>query len=426
MIELALLNAIIAKKDFSALVRHGIANASHFREQSCAFNYIRKHMKEFGEMPSVESVVANCKDFEIVDVAESIDTLALKLIEKNLKLEEKQLLTDLAKGFGEMDANQVLDELRTRVNELSEKSMRKGRNGVDWSMNGAERLKEYESRKDKDFTKKIPSFFEEFTKAGLSYERGSVITAMAFTGKGKSWIALLQALEANRAGFKVLIESAEMSKEENQFRLDTLEGGFSNRGLWTGQLDNVSETHYRTYLEKFSKGSGRSSVIIKTPEDWSEGLSLQQLEYDIDRSKCDLVIIDQFNLMKFGGSHRDDKAALSRQLKQLAAKKGVCVFLLYQTNGDYEKSASKGEDGIRELKLPTLANYSETIAVIQDSNIVFALDTVTFKDPETGRSRGKALCGVAKSRQGSEGIELELDWLPNDGVIRPRQATDVF
>lgn len=425
MLENLLLNAVIAKRDFSALVRHGLADARHFHEQKCAFQYIKKHMQEFGELPSVESVVMNCPEFEPCEVVENIDTLCFKLIERNLKLEEKELIQDVAKKFGEMDGYKILNHMRDKIEELQERSLSRGKNGVNWSTNGADRLAEYEARKAKDFTTKIPFFFDEITEATGGAERGEVVTIMAFTGKGKSWLGLLQALKANRAGFKVLIESAEMSKPENLFRLDTLEGKFSNRGLWTGQL-GFAETEYKKYLNGFTKDSGRPDLIIKTPEDWAEGLTLEQLEYDIERTKCDVVVVDQFNLLRFKGSTRNDMSAYSRALKQLAAKKGVVLVLLYQTNGDYEKSTSKGEDGIRELKAPTLKDYSETIAVIQDSNKVFGFDSVTWRDEATGRQRGKGIVSIAKSRSGGEGLELELDWQPNDGIIKPRQATDLF
>jgi replicative DNA helicase len=425
MLEIQLLNAVIAKRDFSALVKHNLANENMYHEQACAYRFIKKHLGEFGELPSVESVITNCPDFEYVDVVESIDTLAMKIIERNLKMEEKQLLQELAAGFGNMDAYKILERLTAKVEDLQQKAAARGKNGSNWAQNGEERFENYEARKKKDFSKKLPCMFDEFTDAVGGYELGELVTIMGFTGRGKSWLGLLSALMANNSGHKVLIESAEMSKTENEFRLDTLEGGFSNRGLWTGQL-GFTEDEYKKYTERFTKeNSTRADMIIKTAEDWADGLSIEQLEHDIDKTKCDMVIIDQFNLLKFKGNSRDDKTAVSRQLKQLAAKKSVVIILLYQTNGDYEKSKGKSE-GIRELKTPTLQDYSETIAVIQDSNKIFGFDSVTWRDEATGRQRGKALVTAVKSRSGGEGLELELNWCPNDGVMHPRAETDMF
>jgi replicative DNA helicase len=139
-----------------------------------------------------------------------------------------------------------------------------------------------------------------------------------------------------------------------------------------------------------------------------------------------MVVIDQFNLVAFGRNDRDAKTAFSRQLKQMAARKHVVVVVLYQTTGESERSKGADAAGIRELRIPKISDYSETIALVQDSSIVFGFDAVLWKDESTSRYRGKALLVVLKGRDGGEGSETELEWMPNDGIIRPRVATDLF
>jgi replicative DNA helicase len=424
LIETLLLNGIIATRDFSALVRHGMNSPVHFVEQRCAYEFIHEHLKKYGEIPSLESVMTACDDFEAMEVTESIDTLCLKLAERNLKLEQKETLKKLASLFGDKDGYEIQDEFKKHMEKLERKATARSRNGSNWSTNGTDREAEYKRRQSKDFSAKIPFFFEEFTEATGGAERGDVCTIMASTGHGKSWLGLLQGLAANNTGYKILIESGEMSKPENEFRLDTLDGGFSNRGLWTGQLEN--EVDYVEYLKQFRKGNGKADLLIKTAQDWPHGLTLEQIQYDAEQSKADVIIIDQFNLLRFKSGSKDDKADFSRKLKQLAAKLGVVVFLLYQTNGGYLKKAKEDDDGITELVLPTLDDYSETIAVIQDSSQIFGWASVTWKDEETGRRRGKAICGILKSRTGGAGTEVDVVFCPNDGIIRPRTATDIF
>jgi replicative DNA helicase len=428
MIELSLLNGIVAKKDYGVLIRYGIDHEKYFYEQKCAYQYLKKHLKEYGELPSIESMAMNCPEFEVVEVAESLDTLAKKLIERHIKREQKSLLTDIAEHFGSWDAYRILDKLQTKLEEWQGQAYVRTAKGVNWAESGEQRFQEYLNRKRKDFGKKIPLFLDEYSEAtGGGAERGEMIVIMAFTGVGKSWLGCLQALKANQAGFRVLYESVETSDLEIQFRLDTLEGGFNNAGLWTGQL-GFDEEKYRKFTEKFNRGTSRPPLIIKTPLDWPDGLTLEQLEYDIRQTNADLVVIDQFNLMRFKGHSREDKVAFSRQLKQLAAKLGVVLIVLHQANAEYEKSKSgDSEGGIRELKPPTRTDYSETISIIQDANKLFGLDAVTWKDPETGRRRGKAVVLCDKDRSGGAmGMELELVWMPNDGVITTRQPTDIF
>jgi replicative DNA helicase len=317
--------------------------------------------------------------------------------------------------------------MRTAITDFERVANVRSGSGTNWSENGADRQAEFDARKNRDFTKKMPMFLDPLTDATGGAERGDVLTIHASTGIGKSWLGLLQSLVGNRSGFSVLIESGEMSQPENMFRLDTLEGGFSNRGLWTGQLDKTIEATYRVYLEGFTAGNGRAPVIVKTPHEWPDGLTIAQLDSDIDRTKADIVVIDHFGLCRFGaGKHaaRD----FSRELKQLAARKGVIIVLLYQANGDYLRNKTTKDEttGIRELRIPELGDYSDTVAVLQDSSFVIGFDAVMWKDEDTQRWRGKALAGITKSRTGGIGTNVEIDWLPNDGIIRPRQASDVF
>jgi replicative DNA helicase len=425
MIELQLLNAAIAKRDFGSLVRHGLNHAKNFHDQKTAYSFIEKHLVEYGEMPSVESVVMACPEFEYVDATESIDTLALKLIERNLKLSQRKMLESLAADFGKMDAYKFQEKILQAAETLSEITMTRSKNGVNWTTSGQERFEDYQGSKQEDNMTTIPTLFPEVDEAIGQYEPGNLIGLIAFTSRGKSWLGLLSALAANRAGHTVLVESAEMSKKENQMRLDTLEGGFSNKGLRTGRL-GYDEDRYRNYTDKFAKGvTNRPDLIIKTAEDWPNGLTIEQLQHDILKTKAQFVVIDQFNLMSFKGNTHEDRSALSRQLKQLAAKLNVVIFVLYQASGDYEKNNKANENGIRELKAPSMKDYSSTIAILQDPNVLYSFDSVTFKDEETGRIRGKALLNVIKSRNG--GIcELELSWCPNDGIMSPRKATDIF
>jgi replicative DNA helicase len=397
----------------------------HFHEHRDAYNFIHDHLKKYGEVPSLESVIEACASFEAMEVTESTDTLCLKLAERNLKLDQKETLKKLAALFGDKDGYEIQDEFKKATERLERKASSRTKSGSNWTTNGADRAAEYERRKSKDFSTKVPFFFGEFTTATGGAERGDVCTIMSSTGMGKTWLGLLQGLVSHKAGFNVLIESGEMSKPENEFRLDTLDGGFSNTGLWTGQLDE--EVRYIEYLKQFRKGTTKPDLIIKTAQDWPKGLTLEQIQYDAEQCKADVVVIDQFNLLRFKSSSKEDKSAFSRELKQLAAKLGVVIILLYQTNGGYLKKSKEDEEGLAELVLPSLDDYSETIAVIQDSSHIFGWSSVTWKDEETGRRRGKGIAGILKSRTGINGDgEVDVMFCPNDGIIRPRQATDIF
>lgn len=429
MIEVQLLNSVLASRDSTALVRNGLMDRSQWLTHKEAYNYVVDHLKEYGELPSVNSMIENIDNFEAVESVESPDTLAKKLIERNVKNLEKEFFVNVAQKFGDYDAYDILKKMEEKVDELQKLSMRRGNNGIDWASSGEDRLAEYESRKQRDFARRVPFLFTDLTNLLGEMHGGFYETIMGFTSRGKTWLGLLQGLVAHKAGFKVLVESGEMSKPEVVFRLDTLAGGFSNRGLYTGALDFKSEEDYKTWLQEFRKDSGKAPFMIKTQEDWPQGLTLFQIEHDIQVNKPDLVIIDQFSLIRHTSSDRAGMTNTSRRLKELAGKYGIIICLLYQANGDYEKRKSQGESGdncVKELVPPRLSDYSETIAIIQDSDVVLTFDSTTWIDEASKKQCGKALLSIGKSRAGGDGTEIDLNWIPNQGIIEPRKAVDLF
>lgn len=429
MLELQLLTAILSSRDASALVRYGLMDDSQWLTHRNVYKYAVKHLEEFGELPSVNSVIEHTDNFEAIDPGESVETLAKKLIERNVKTSQKNYFVKAAQEFGEMSAAEIIETMEQKVQEFRSLSMTIGKNGMDWSISGAERLAEFERRKKHDFSRRIPFFFPELTESLGELSMGSLLVIQAFTGKGKTWLGLMEALTVNKQGLSCLFESGEMSKHEIGYRLDTLEGKFSNRALFTGELDFHSEEAYRDYLGNFSKGSTKAPLIIKTQEDWAKGLSVAQIEHDIQTHKPDVLVIDQFSLIRHITNDRDGKENTSRRLKELAGKYGIVIVLLYQANGEYEKSKKKADvedESLRVLEPPTMKSYSGTISVIQDADCILTFDATKWRDSQTGTECGKALLFVAKSRAGGEGTELEMNWLPDGGVIETRKATDMF
>lgn len=424
-VELALLNAVIAKRDLSTIVRQGLADESSWLEQRDAYTFIRRHVEEFGELPDVASVVAKCPAFETWTSDESMETLCAKLHDRNEKVAIRGVLEKAAKMYAEVDGFELGRYLHDNLEKIRDKANARHGGAANLTRNTDERLTEYDKRAAGEYGTAIPLFWDEIDGEVGGFHRGDYVNLSAWTKRGKSWLSLLAGITANRAGYKVLAELAESTKDETGFRFDTVEFGVSNRGLWAGSLDSIE---YQTYVRKLDelRTSNRPDFVIKTPEDWRKGLTVDQIEADIDQYGPDVVIVDQFNLMNHGGKTWQDKADTSRRLKLLFARKGVVGIVVTQADGDYGKRTREDEDDVRELRPPSESDYSETIAVIQDATHVLAFDSIQWPDATTGKARGKAQMIVRVSRTGGAGAEVDLEWQPNDGCIRPRQPSDLF
>ncbi len=165
MLELTLLNAILNSRDASSLVRFGLMDETQWLTHKSVYKYAVKHLEEFGELPSINSVIENTDNFEVTDPGESIETLAKKLVERNVKNAQKQFFVETAQQFGELSASEIIEKMEAKTQEFRNQSMSQGKNGVDWSNSGAERLAEFERRKKHDFSRRIPFFFQELTEA---------------------------------------------------------------------------------------------------------------------------------------------------------------------------------------------------------------------------------------------------------------------
>jgi replicative DNA helicase len=435
--DLIVLHRVLTTGDTSILTRSGLDEENAFPEQVEAYRFIRRHVDQFAETPSIDTVVAESvrqrwpSPFEPMDSTETTETITAKHHDRLVKLRQRRVLEEAAKRFG---ASSGFDMQRYVEGEFAQIRMsinaRTGAGVVNWSKSTSERAAAYEQRASGIDDSRVPLLWSEIEDAIGGFHRGDYVDVEGPTKGGKSWIGDVIGLTANRAGYRVYAAKAESYKREALSRLDTIEFGISNRGIFAGSLD---ENAVKTYLRKLSElgASNRPDFIVKTPEDWPHGLTIEQIESDIDQFDPDVVIIDQFNLMRHrvGGDHQA-KADTSRALKLMFARKGVVGVVLTQANGDYlkrrEKSDESDDNTIRELRPPKLSDYSETIAIRQDCTHMIALDSVQWIDETTKTKMGKALIVVEISRTGGAGLELPLMWFPNEGMIRPRAATDLF
>lgn len=435
-IELTLLNALIAKRDFSILVRSGLNDESAWLEHIDAYRFIRDHVQTYGETPSIETMIGESVrrrwpiEFEATDVVESPETLCKKLHDRNDKLAQRRVLEQAAKMYGKASSAEIDEYIEREMRAIREKRQaRSGASITNWTKDVDERIVEVEEKRRGEHRKAIPLFWSQIDGAVGGFRLTNYVDIEAVTKVGKSWLAGIAGRNANAAGYRVLHCSAgDMPKDEVMARMDTLEFGISNRGIWTGEL---TDEEFDEYVQRLTtlKSSGRPDYIIRSDEDWPSGLTVAQLEADIDQFSPEVVIIDQFNLMNHGGGEHTNYAETSRSLRRLAKRKNVLLVVLTQANGDFIKRRDRAEDdgddgSIRELRPPKAGDYSSTIAVRQDCTHMIALDAIQWI--EGGRTVGKALVIVRISRTGGENTALDLEWYPNDGVIRPRLPVDVF
>lgn len=423
MIESKLISKILDAETaatFYELHRYNV-DVTDFPTLGEVYTFIKGYVRENNSIPDYRTVVADFEDFEYVpEVADSVKFLAKKLKAQSAKRQAFDLLQHQAsKNFSQMSGDAFVKWLAEETEKIRSTTTTDNEFGTNFATNGDERREWYEYGKEKRSMMFIPTPYESLTNAlGGGFELSDYILLMAFTNRGKSWLASDMGLCGWKAGFGVLHYSPELSKKQQVFRLDTLNGHFDNVKLRRGQLDE--EGRYMEYLDGFTTDSAAAPYIIKTMEDLPNGLTLETIEADLQTNpNINMVIIDGFNLMihKNGKGMRDAMTFTSRRLRQIFGRYDVAGIVVHQTPGSAEKDNREEDDsGTRVVKPPRLTDYSETVAVIQD-----AATALTFDQHE-----GIGKISIEKAREPSVGkvIELSVDF--NMGYIKEQTPMDFF
>ena len=179
---------------------------------------------------------------------------------------------------------------------------------------------------------------------------------------GKSALALQIALNAAKAGPRVLYISLEMDPADCTARLvGNLGGGSAARYMFGGQL---SEEEYRRFASGMSQLSRLPIVFNRR-----SGINIRQIEALCFREKPGLLVIDHLGLLEPPEKRLSLYEATtrnSRALKLLAMRLDIPILCLCQLN----RAAASDRSG--EFRA-TMANLRESGAIEQDADTVCLL-----------------------------------------------------
>ncbi len=197
---------------------------------------------------------------------------------------------------------------------------------------------------------------------GGGYINGGLHIIGARPAVGKSALALQIALNAARAGTKVVYVSLEMDPEDCTARLvANLGGGSAARYMFGGQL---SQEEYGRFAEGTSKLS-RVPIVFNR----RSVFSVRQIEALCFREKPGLLVVDHLGLLappEGRLSLYEAATRNSRALKLLALRLDIPVICLCQLN----RAAASDRSGDFRA---TMANLRESGAIEQDADTVLLL-----------------------------------------------------
>ncbi|MCY7967705.1 AAA family ATPase [Bacillus haynesii] len=429
-----MLSKVIEQNDPNALLRFNItAEELPTEGERKALRYITEYAeKHGGQAPTAEMVANEVPDFQPdFNIEANYDYLAEKL-RKQAALREFVDIAEreLPERFSQAQDNpeELFSWLTEKVESLKIRTNVRSSVGTDIKKDIDKFKAEYENRKAGESFRIWRSKFDFINRAMGGYVSSNVYVIYGKSGRGKSAIALEEAINCAMQGANVLIWSMEMGWYEVLVRLYVsisasigvtkanldgvdIEAGFNSRDVRQGKLSDEFEAGFMEFLDKMNELIP-GNIIVRAVDDEDFGSrKLRDLKADILETKADVVLIDPFyyldyekNTSKTAGG---DAAETSKKLRRLAGQTKTTVFALTQADEEDEKS---GEDGSRELKLPQRKDVKKTKALLEDAALLIAVDT--------NAEEGRGLIGLNKGRDGGEGQRAEIVYLPQFGVIK--------
>jgi len=209
-------------------------------------------------------------------------------------------------------------------------------------------------------------------------------------GMGKTSFAISMMRNMVNNNHSVGFLSLEMSKEEIDMRLITIETGLSEKKLLTKGLVKGNEMGRIEHTTQLIAGKKIyiSDIAPATIED------VERRCRKMKRLGCDIIFIDQLSCIKGNGrtSLYELFSVNCNRIARLKKELKIPIVLLTQINRDVEK---------RTDKAPILADLKQTGSIEEDSDIVILLYRPNYYEKSDDyNSDSKVVIEVAKNRQG--------------------------
>ena len=360
--EVRLLNSIVDTQDYVSAVNSGVENV--FLEYRDVWNFIVSHYETHSKVPSKETVKQHHQDFEFISTPEPLAYYVDEAKKESLSYQTRGIV---AKAHGLINESGPKEALSFLMEETS-KLYKFSSNLKDTDLAGEwkDRVRDLKARSlNPKAIAGIPSGIDVIDKVFGGWQSGDFIVLLGWTGVGKSFIARLFAVNAWKAGYRPLIISLEMNKQQEGQRLDTLlnngEGHFTNTDLIKANPGIVDG------YEKWAEATfeGKHAIHLVT----SEGLETadqNMVQAKIDQYHPDMVILDYHSLFddSSGAKNETEKAKnLSKAFKRIAVKNGIPII---------DVAAVTMADGHSE-RPPELEEVAWSKQLAYDADLVLAI-----------------------------------------------------
>lgn len=378
MIQAQFLNKILSTKNSSLITLNNLTD-EFFSDYKDEFNYIKNHIKKYGNVPDEETFLNVFPNFELLAVEETDKYLLDSLYDDRNKRLLATTFNKIRDALVVGDTNAAM-QIYSNSSDLLLKA--KHLEAVD-IYSDLSRYNDYVDR-SKDFSKYyVSTGFEELDNVIGGWDREEELaTIVARTNSGKSFLLFKTALSAAEKGLTVGIYSGEMSEKKVGYRIDTLMSHISNTKIIHG-VESIS-LDYRKFLDS-AKDKLSGKIFVLTPKMINGVAGVSALRAFIEKYNLDMLCIDQHSLLEDDRGARNpvERAAnISKDLKNLQVMSKIPIIAVSQQNRE-----STEETGVstKNISMSDRIGQDATVVIfIEKENDVMTLTLGKARDSTVG------------------------------------------
>lgn len=388
LVAFQVLNKILQTKDIN-FIKSNSLDDTYFTGFTDEFHFIVDHYKQNGNVPDILTFQAHFPKFQLTEVNESDDYLLDKLHEEYGYEKFRKIMPELDNKLKE-DSRLAYDYLRAQMEYLKPRAVC---NGKDIIKEARERLDAYLKRGSTEVPLTISTGFKEQDEILGGWEMGEeLVTIVARTNQGKSWILMKYLAEAWKQGKRVGLYSGEMSHLKLGYRFDALFEHLSNRALVRG----YPVPNYVDYISNLEQMP--NPFIIITQNELGGRPTVQHLRRFIEENQLDILGVDQLSLMEDGRASRNDPprmrlSHIAEDLFQLSTEYKIPILALAQAN----RAGINKDDS---MEAPGLENIKESDDIAHNSSKCIGIR----------QSPAGLVIDIIKNREGRVGDKLLYNW----------------
>lgn len=366
------------------------------REEVELFQYIYRHYRQWGRLPSPETVEEE-RGVRLPIAEEPIGYYLLRLQNRNYYNTVRELFDPLRDSLRDMDtdrAREVVDQMR-QAGRVSNTTTDVRTIGEAW----AEVYSGYMHAHRNPGLSGVPTGWHYMDETTGGYQPGDLITWVARMGLGKTYLLLHQAYTAWLAGYSCLFVTTEMTLQQISRRWYSIAAGVDPDFLRKGRLSSYALRRITDFAESITGGE-RLRI-------YSAGLNkrVSDVEMLMHEYSPDIVYIDGVYLMRPDMSKKnvgrfERVAEVFDELATLKLKANRPIVCTTQFS---RQAGKKGKDG-------SLESIGYTDAIGTHSSVIASVGE--GKAPHTTNRR---YIEILKGREGESGsFETHFGFAPTD------------